>query len=165
MENDPSAFEVNPIVKEILAAGGQVFHFDGYMGPSDRERIHFYKNLALGQYLEISPNDIIHIMQLPNQPDGRCRIFVRSTAELRMISTVSFKAGDMIPIIATAQGQSDPVTIGRVYPPDNCAGRCQMEYITCIRSHGGDYWCGAELAACVVGCIIFHPGDFQAKDF
>jgi hypothetical protein len=154
MENDKS-FDINPLVKELMAAGGQLFQIEGYIGPSNQDNVHFYKDLGLTQYLEISKKDIVRVLPLPEQADGRCKIFVRNTAEMRLVSSVALKAQDIISAVASIPVQTDPKTIERVYPPDNCGGRCQMDYITCIRSHGGDFWCAAAFTACVLGCIIF----------
>ncbi len=155
MENDQSPYEINPLVKDLLAAGGQLFQIEGYMGQSDQDRVRFYKDLGLTEYLEISKKDIVRVLPLPERADGRCLIFVRNTAEMRLVSSVSLKAQDILSAVASIPVQTDPKTAELVYPPDNCGGRCQMEYITCIRSHGGDFWCAAAFTACVLGCIIF----------
>lgn len=156
MKKDNSAFPVNPLVKDMLAAGGQVIQVEGYVGPSDGERVQFYRDLSLNRYLEIPKADIVRILALPEHPDGRCRLFFKRTAEIRLVKKATLKADEIVAAVAAAGASCGGTeTTERVYPPDNCGGRCQMEYITCIRRHGGDLWCAAELTACVLGCIIF----------
>lgn len=115
----------------------------------------FYRDLSLDRYLEIPKADIVRILPLPEHPDGRCRLFFKRTAEVRLVKVTSLKTDAVVAAAVAASASSgDTETTGRVYPPDNCGGRCQMEYISCIRRHGGDFWCATELTLCVLGCIL-----------
>lgn len=160
MENNSDSFPVNPLVKQLLDAGERVLVLDGYIGPTEGERVRLYRDLSLITYVEIVKKDVLRVENVPDAAGGLARLYVRVSAELRLVQAVAFTGSDVLSA-AELRGKSGGCgetartgSSGLVDPPDNCYGQCEIFWRLCIDQHFGDAWCALAYAGCVSTCGI-----------
>jgi hypothetical protein len=171
MVSNDASLPVNPLVKELLEAGERVLAVDGYIGPSERDKVQLYRDLSLITSVEIARKDILRVETLPGRSDGRVRLYVRVSAELRLVTAVTLKGSDVLAAAATSGassggcgcGSAEPGTSERVNPPDNCYGHCEIFRRLCVLQHFGELWCALAYAGCVTTCSIIDMLPLAAE--
>jgi hypothetical protein len=149
---------INPLVRDLLAADGDVLLMGGYVGPADDPYIRLYADLTLRRYIEIAKKDVVRLIEDPEKPEEPCMIYFRSSAELKYVQIASFKgdqvAGAMLHRCDGCGSEQAPQrSIAQQIPYGDIFDRkCREDIHICGLLAGNStwrrFWCAAEFVWC-----------------
>jgi hypothetical protein len=155
---------VNPLIQDLLDAGGQVLMIRGFIGPTADDHIRLYADLSLSKYVEIAKKDVVRVVEAREKPEQPCIVFFRSAAELRYVQNLSVKADQVLTAFLSrapacgCQGSAPgavarQTTGGGIGPTvDLCEWMCIERFQLCRAGGIGWFWCAIDLVACRIGC-------------
>ena len=157
---------VNPLVQDLLTEGsGKVLMIGGFVGPMKDEHIRLYADLSLSKYVEIAKTDVLHVIEVPEEPEKPCIIFFKSKAELKYVQAASIKADDALALwLSRCPGcgaQSTPADAvarqsGGGPTVSICEFGCLERGLFCVKQAGDSnwqkFWCVLDYLVCRGGC-------------
>jgi hypothetical protein len=167
---DSTSPAMNPIVQDLLNAGPNLLMIGGYVGPARDRHIRLYADLRLSKYIEIPTEDVVRIVQEPEQSEKPCILFFKSTAELTYVQTASIRADQAMAMAAsrcTGCGGSGGRSAEAAREVDGggptisiCGSQCQEGFGLCAlgASSWQKLWCVLGYGVCRFACIIEDMG-------
>lgn len=158
---------VNPLVRELLSAGGKVLVIGGFLGPAKEGHVRVYASLGLGTYVELPESDVVRVVDA-ERPSDPSTVFFRREAELTYVKRATMRAAEALAAAAAApavgpggcdcaSGTSAAAARQTGGGPivDLCAWGCVERMRLCEARSGllGRLWCYLEYATCRLGCI------------
>jgi len=88
MEDFGCDLEPKPIIKKLEEALRQdsVVHLEGYVGSSVEGTLRLYKNLNLESYVEVSKEEVIACVEIPNDNCGRVKVFIPASTKVKLLT-------------------------------------------------------------------------------
>jgi hypothetical protein len=162
-----SGSRVNPLVRELLSAGGKVVALGGFLGPATEGRVRVYANLGLGTYVELPESDVVRVVdaERPNDPST---VFFRRDAEITYVQTATMRADEALAAAAAAPpagslgcgcasgaGAAVARQTGGGPIVDLCEWSCVERLRLCEVNSGsiGRLWCYLNYGFCRLGCL------------
>jgi hypothetical protein len=158
---------VNPLVRELLSAGGgKVVAIGGFLGPASEGRVRVYANLGLATYVELPEDEVVRVVDAET-PSDPSTVYFRRDAEVTYVQTATMRAGEAIAAAAAAPPRGtagcgcggEAATAARQTGGgpivDLCEWSCMERMRQCEVNSGtiGRLWCYLNYGACRLGCI------------
>jgi hypothetical protein len=87
------ALKVNPLIAKLAGAtSGGAVELQGYVGPSEAGTVRLYRSLAMDSYVDIPREAILDAADVESDSEGRVRLYVQGTSELKEVSISSVRA-------------------------------------------------------------------------
>ena len=167
MEEQAQGYDsrVNPLVRELLSAGGKVVGIGGFLGPAPEGRVRVYANLGLATYVELPESDVVRVVD-PKSPSDPSTVFFQRDAEITYVQTATMRVDEAFAAAASAPVAS-PVGSGCASEVgaaaarqtgggptiDICAWSCVERMRQCEASGRGSLWCYFNYGLCRFGCL------------
>ena len=160
--------QVNPLVRELLSAGGgKVISIGGFLGPAPEGRVRVYANLGLGTYVELPEPDVVRVVDAES-PSDPSTVFFRRNAEITYVQTATMRADDILSAAGSAPvagpvgsgcgsdvGAAAARQTGRGPIVGICEWSCTERLRQCEARSGsiGGLWCYLDYGLCRLGCL------------
>ena len=111
MEDFGCDLEPKPIIKKLEEAlkRDSVVHLEGYVGSSVEGTLRLYRTLNLESYVEVSKEEVIACVEIPNDNCGRVKVFIPASTMVKSL-TQSHASIDI----------PQPIPCTYSMPPDIC---------------------------------------------